>query len=460
MCALNSNCVSNFCNTTSLLCDRTVAVCPTSGVDSLECGGIDISAGTGGECLYYDGYTNAAVDNCYAGDSSCYAKCSCVGDNYGADCSLTVDAFDQLRQMREQLCRSIYLTVAIQDLTADVVASRATAISNIFLDIDQITDNALSNCTVALSETVINAIVIDPAYVAGDDEISSTVIAALSAVLAKGSDLPVELQVYVNDAITAWNAAKQAMLGVGEPESCSSTSNLNVCISNVYATDLESTQFTSAQSELDAFNNVPTNVVQLNSSTTDTSSGSVFVAVVSQPSNPRGGSTNSTSCTVETTYDATSSSMTIDLVLQNQVAMTYGLYEAFNGTIVCDVQLDDLWRVLIVLVLLLVVLITPVGDLSLSHNVFCGMTLHWIMLSILCVKFWTTQHSIPLVVVRLKPQGPLLEGIDDYWIQLVEQNTLVCIACLLIQQRVLWSFHQYQLQLLIALSADGPVLEV
>ena len=247
VCALNSNCVSNFCNTTSLLCDRTVAVCPTSGVDSLECGGIDISAGTGGECLYYDGYTNAAVDNCYAGDSSCYAKCSCVGDNYGADCSLTVDAFDQLRQMREQLCRSIYLTVAIQDLTADVVASRATAVSNIFLDIDQITDNALSNCTVAISETVINAIVIDPAYVAGDDEISSTVIAALSAVLAKGSDLPVELQVYVNDAITAWNAAKQAMLGVGEPESCSSTSNLNVCISNVYATDLESTQFTSAQ---------------------------------------------------------------------------------------------------------------------------------------------------------------------------------------------------------------------
>jgi hypothetical protein len=93
---------------------------------------------------------------------------------------LTYDDYQTILTVRENLCAAIYSTLSLQDVSEDVVTARAVAIASILMDISQITESALRNCSAALTATVN-----DHPELAGQSDIASPVARALSNVLEK-----------------------------------------------------------------------------------------------------------------------------------------------------------------------------------------------------------------------------------------------------------------------------------
>ena len=154
-CTTDDECVTAYCDT---VCSQRNKTCPV-GSNGKVCSGED----TGGcQMVTTDGII---ISSCVVGSTSCDAECTCYGNSTGNSCSYTPNAFEIVRRMREQMCSSIYKSLDIQDVTADVVSSRASSISSVLLFMDQITDDALSNCTIALAQTVLEAVEIDPFFV-------------------------------------------------------------------------------------------------------------------------------------------------------------------------------------------------------------------------------------------------------------------------------------------------------
>jgi hypothetical protein len=56
--------------------------------------------------------------------------------------------------MRELMCVSLLSSVDIQDASSDVIRSRASSISKLLVDLSQLSNSALSNCTKALLRTL------------------------------------------------------------------------------------------------------------------------------------------------------------------------------------------------------------------------------------------------------------------------------------------------------------------
>jgi hypothetical protein len=133
-------CISGLCSASTGKCIDKLKLCPN------DCS-------NNGTCSYVDVNQND-IAACYASDVSCRAVCNCNTGLYGRDCSLALSSLTSARSVRESLCAAIYSTLSIQDVTADVVLSRATSIVDILLDPRQISTYALSNCTAALVQTV------------------------------------------------------------------------------------------------------------------------------------------------------------------------------------------------------------------------------------------------------------------------------------------------------------------
>ena len=330
VCVSNSTCQSNFC--ASGICSAKPKSCDL-GSNSLACNG-----NSQGICQFVRNTGEQLVD-CREDDSSCRARCVCVSGFGGATCGLTTTELESQRDMRETLCASVYGLLSIQDISADVVSSRASSVGAVLKHIEEISDSALENCTLALTETVIAAVALDPDYVAGNDDVLQTISDAFSAVLAKGSELPAALLVDVEDAVDAVAAAVQALMAVGEDPVCTPSNNINSCLAKAYADDALETTYTPARSAADDFNDVAVTEITLQSGDrrrlTAAASSVVQVAVVQQTSNPHGVETNSTSVrlTVSSTPDE---GLTTIIVLRNVEPMEYTAAGVVNETVSCS----------------------------------------------------------------------------------------------------------------------------
>jgi hypothetical protein len=292
-----------------------------------------------GNCIFYDVNDNV-IPTCLAQDSKCKATCDCVYRYYGADCSMSEDELDVARQMRERLCVSIYNTMNMQDVDEGVVSSRAQTIVDILKDITQISSGALSNCTLALVDTVISY-----PDLAGSDENSDLIMQALSNVLEKGTSLPQFLLDSVSDAISALTVGAQANMAIGGEPLSITTTNMRLETSMVSPDDLLDSDYSSPQTDIEKFEETPQTVINLDNDPNAADVSAIGVSVISLNSNPEGAEFISSSTIGLQTeiYEGdnrrrrlTETSISVTVTLQNIKPITYVSYPSTYGSVHCS----------------------------------------------------------------------------------------------------------------------------
>ena len=248
------------------------------------------------------------------------------------------------------MCVGLLRAAGLQDVSADVVATRANTIASLLSDPAQISAPALGNCTTALAQ-----IILDNPSLTADSSVARQCVNALSSVLGLGSALPISLLALVNAAMDKLTAAMQSQLVVGEPPQTIVTANARVSTSVV--ADISSVMFTPPQSPLDVFNQVPVTTIALDPLAASVSSAlglglePIGVSVVQYASLPSGSTSASIGVGLQLTsyttnpvtgarrarrlLSSSTSDVGVTVTLQNMRPADYTSYAASNGTVAC-----------------------------------------------------------------------------------------------------------------------------
>ena len=229
-CSKNSSCVSGICQ--SKKCTDSLKSCPRN------CNGK-------GSCIFQDNNGNT-VPYCSITNPYCQALCSCVSGSYGSDCSLSYYQLLAVAKFRETLCVNYFRSLAIEDTNLNTISSRALVASNILIDTQQTTTNALRNCTAALVQTVNKY----SSLVCGDSNTLNAIIQGLSSVLARGKLLPSDLYSNVVESVRVLTSTCVFQQAVGEAAMKLVSQNLRTSLSTANGPSLLSSSFSSAQSDL------------------------------------------------------------------------------------------------------------------------------------------------------------------------------------------------------------------
>jgi hypothetical protein len=327
-CTSDANCISTLCSSSGI-CTELDKECKN------DCS-------NRGDCSFRSVVDDSILASCARSDLNCKAQCeNCDTGFYGSDCSLSQSDFDSKRSLRERLCSSIYQTVAIQDISEDVMKSRCTTLSSLLADAAQLSSLAVGNCTAAL----VNTIELAPEY-AGLDSVSELAATTLSTVL--GLDLSAELLVNVSNVLESLASSVQDNLAVGEEQKTFTTANARIGTQVVSLDSLTSSSFSAPQTGAEAFNEMP--VSNLSVSAGDSSLGAMGVSVVQYTNNPTGTVTDATPMALQTTnYDVaggrrrrrrrrlqSSTDNTVTFQLQNNQDQNYLSIDASQGTVNCE----------------------------------------------------------------------------------------------------------------------------
>jgi hypothetical protein len=251
-----------------------------------------------GECILSDA-NGEEVEFCESTDSFCKATCSCRPSRFGSDCSLNATAFRHAKQLRQLMCASLYATVDLQDLDATVITSRANSVSSLLLDMTQMTDYALRNCTSVLTETIESGV----QYIV-DANVANQCYGALSGVLSKGSSLPSELLDDVISSIALLADQMQSLLVIGQSASVVVAGNVRLSSRMVELSDLASTTFYPPRTGIESVRGASSGAVRLQVANTNNSasanatsaaSHSVGVTLMQFTSSPYKSTTDSVS---------------------------------------------------------------------------------------------------------------------------------------------------------------------
>jgi hypothetical protein len=243
-----------------------------------------------GECVFYD-VNNIATGSCSQSDGYCRAECSCRERFYGSDCSMSEAELLSVQAVRDALCVGLYKTIRIQDVSQDVILSRATSVSNILLDISELSDTGFGNCTAALVETINS----DP-ILAGSEVTALLCMEALSSILQRGSSLSAGLATNISNALTALSNGIQSNMAVGQVSVAFTTANVRLTTSVETASDIGSLSFAPPQTDYEAYLKSNVSSLTLNTSVSGLHSNlAVGVTVLQYTSNPHGRATASRS---------------------------------------------------------------------------------------------------------------------------------------------------------------------
>jgi hypothetical protein len=298
-----------------------------------------------GHCVFYD-VNNFLSDSCPQSNSYCRAACECNDGYYGSDCSLTLSSLEAVKTIRDAMCVGLYKTLSIQDVTSDVVTSRATSIANILLDATQLSDDGFANCTVALIDTVRG----DP-ELAGSGATATLCMEALSTVLQKGSGLSSALVTNISSTLTYLTNGMQASMAIGQQTVELTTANVRMSSSLQTANDIDSSTFAPPLTAYEKYLGVNATTLGVNTSTAGIDSNSaVGVALTQYTSNPHGKVSAATSTglalsaysagTVSSTGRrrrlSTSGEVALTIVMNNLASESYYEYEATSGAAYCE----------------------------------------------------------------------------------------------------------------------------
>jgi hypothetical protein len=137
-CTADSSCYTGVCDHDT--CGEVSKSCPNDCSEK-------------GTCIFLNSDYIIQQD-CSVSNRLCSAQCSCFSGFYGADCSLTESLLLMKLTMRELLCNSLMVNLRYQDMSDDVVVTRAVQIANLFQDMTQISDIAFMECSNVLVQTV------------------------------------------------------------------------------------------------------------------------------------------------------------------------------------------------------------------------------------------------------------------------------------------------------------------
>jgi len=196
------------------------------------------------------------------------------------------------------MCKTLFAMIELQDVSRDVVISRASSIASLLSDVSQISDNALVSCSAALTKTVIE----NARYLSTDND-AIVISNSLSNVLAVGSrlvDYP-EILSAVSQSIHALSVATQSAMVVGEAMKEITTSNCRIGTQKVDSNNAST--LTVPQPVEEVFNNKPATLVDIESTNTD---GSIGVSLVQYSKNPK--------ALLETNFVSTSTGIGISLM--------------------------------------------------------------------------------------------------------------------------------------------------
>ena len=130
-----------------------------------------------GTCNKYN-LNGRNISNCFDNDKTCEVKCNCFNGYFGSDCSLSFNQYQQNLITRELMCSTLYDTLVIQDITNDIAIFRANSVSNLLIDMTQITDAAYYNCTYVIMKTISQ----NP-FICSQDDTLKSMIDSLSSII-------------------------------------------------------------------------------------------------------------------------------------------------------------------------------------------------------------------------------------------------------------------------------------
>jgi len=321
-CRSNTDCISGRCSQN--VCLDQIKSCPNACTQK-------------GTCKFFDLY-GSIVNTCTVSDQSCSAACVCQSGYYGSDCSMVAADFQTFKKMRENLCVSMYASIQITDVTADVIVSRATNVANILKDSSQVTASALGNCSLVLLETMFDSSTDALRPEIGNDATMNVVSSALSKILDYGNMLSPALKARVQGGISNLTLSRQNALVVGEPGTGIQTAAMRLFASKQSAESLANGVTTEVpRSAYEAINNFPVPSVQISSNQRrrrlDTGALSpVGISLIQYNKNK--GNNNSTSLTIQATYSG-SPNLQFSLLLINKGRIQYFERKPKNNTIVC-----------------------------------------------------------------------------------------------------------------------------
>ena len=362
-CSVNANCITGFCS--SGICSDRAKSCPS------DC----TAAGSSfnGVCNYYD-RNNMPLSFCGESDPYCSAKCECIDDKYGRDCSLSEPDFNSVIGSREAMCAGIYTSMGLNDFTSDFVVSTASNIAGVIKDASQLSDHALGNCTNALGLMITE--VPDICGVDGVFEVLFDALDEVWTVITLPADTALTeseqeiatmqrlaMQHQAEDLTSLLSAARQSALANGE----TGTSVISSALRLYTAKDLASvfangnvSGFVVPQNDFEQFNEYAPTVVTLNSTGFVDSSVSMGVTVIQHFKTAHNVSSNTdalvpfqntTSVRLETQFygvavdysavAAIADEFTTVVELQNVVPIYYERLEPVVHTVYCGHSPDN-----------------------------------------------------------------------------------------------------------------------
>ena len=238
-CLRNSSCISGLCLSHPPRCADASKSCPNN------CGG-----SSSGICTYKS-VDGSALSSCSVSNPFCQAMCSCLPNHFGRDCSLSSSSLRQYQALRASICAALVRNLDKQSVSADVVASRAFTVGNIFSDVSQISASALLNCTYVLTYTVKNNI-----NLLCHGNTPTIVLQALSNVAQLGSRLRSSLFTDISNAVNILLSSCHNSMATGQVPQATYTANIRA-LSYVADQNSGSIGCNGVQSELEAFLQVP-----------------------------------------------------------------------------------------------------------------------------------------------------------------------------------------------------------
>ena len=210
---LSGSCVKNACATAFKSC----------GMPSCSNLGQCIAVSSEGDPL-------SPGTQCAIQDRFCRTKCVCNSGAYGASCALSNSEFALTQQTREILCKTLFKTLATQNVDELVVIQRAQSVSSLLIDGSLLTLASIQNCSAALLSTVeqqarmsasdgVLDVVLDALSTILESTVSFTVLStpvSSSAKSAKAAKVLNSIVSSVFSAVTILSTARLTHLAVGE----------------------------------------------------------------------------------------------------------------------------------------------------------------------------------------------------------------------------------------------------
>ena len=280
-CLSNSTCVSGFCSKGK--CSEINKKCPNN-------------CGFKGICKFIDPNNNY-LGSCSFSDPNCQAVCVCFPGNYGKDCSLKSDVYNQLVSFREYACFSLRETVGIQQPTLDVLISRSLTITSILSDISLVSQYAITNC----SEALILSVSANP-DVTCDGDAPNVLSKAISSILDGISKLGSNIIDKLNDVISTITYNCQKNLALGEKPHSLNGGKIKT-ISTLYQANGNNTSLLKLpRSTLQSFLDIPANSINFGEIPFSSDNSPSGVSVAQYPSDFRGKSLNTSSIEIQSNF--------------------------------------------------------------------------------------------------------------------------------------------------------------